>query len=118
MSASVNSSYANFNGGSVNISGIQGTNGYGLYAVSFAGYLCYINYANSLASNSITINSSATGVVNYGIYSNDGTSQLFIAGAEITNSSEAAALDNFISFISSTSSFGASISWNSITCLW
>jgi glycopeptide antibiotics resistance protein len=109
MSASVNSSYANFNGGSVNISGIQGTNGYGLYAVSFAGYLCYINYANSLASNSITINSSATGVVNYGIYSNDGFSHLQIAGADITSGT---ALDSFINFISSTSSSGNAVSWN------
>jgi len=36
MGTSVNSSYVNFNGDSVNISGIQGANGYGIYAVGSA----------------------------------------------------------------------------------
>lgn len=110
----MNSSNAYFNGGSVNISASQGTYGYGIYASNSSN----IYYANSLVSNSMTISSNATGVNNYGIYSNDGTSQLFIAGAEITNSSEAAALDNFISFISSSSGSGMAVSWNGITHPW
>jgi hypothetical protein len=110
MGTSVNSSYVNFNGGSVNISGIQGANGYGIYAVSFAGYYCYINYANSLASNGITISSNATGAANYGIFSNDNVSHLQIANVDVTGGT-VGSLSNFINFISSTSFSGKAVSW-------
>lgn len=102
----INNSYANFNAGSVTISAIQGIDGYGIYALNS----CYINYANSLASNSITINSNASALINenYGIFCNDGLSRLQIDGTEILSG---ASLDNFINFISSTSSSGNAVSW-------
>jgi glycopeptide antibiotics resistance protein len=109
MRTYVNSSYVNYSGGSVNISGIQGANGYGIHAVSSAGYYCFINYANPLASNGITISTNATGAVNYGIFSSDGVSQLQIAGVDVPSGTS---LDNFINFISSTSSSGKAVSWN------
>jgi len=108
MFTSVNSSHVNFNGGSVNISAIQGANGYGIYASGSAISPCYINYANSLTGNSITISSNATGSGNYGLFSNDSFSHLWIAGIDITNGT---ALDSFINFISSTPVTGNAVSW-------
>jgi hypothetical protein len=112
MTTTANSSYANFNGGSVTISGIQGDTGYGIYAFDSAFRPCYIHYSNSLASNSITINSNATGASNYGIFTNDTVSHLQIAGADITNGSD---LDSFSNFVSSTSANGNAVSWTGST---
>ena len=110
------SSTLNFNGGNVSVI-TGGPHSYGINAEASSGP-SYMNIASSLASGSITVNSSATGNPNYGIYTSDSFSHLQIDNTDVTSG---AALTSYITFSSSSPSLGQAVSWtgnNNIALSW